>query len=206
MDPGRLFTDATAAPIPSQRTPNHVGRPGPVEALTRLREGNARFALGSSHSSDGQPYAVIIGCIDARVPVEAVFGQTAGAICVARSAGHVLDRAVTGSVEFAVIELRVSLVVVLGHEDCRAVAAAYEANRTGRRAAGARQFLIDQITPAMPTIGSPDDSLDQATRSHVRRTVATLRRAEYLRESLTAHRIDVVGGIYRLASGRIEML
>ncbi|WP_309238768.1 carbonic anhydrase [Actinoplanes aureus] len=213
MEPARLFSDPTAAPIPLQQAARYLGRPDPVEALTRLRAGNVRFASGTSHPGDAlnggvglQPYAVVVGCIDARVPVEAVFGQGFGAICVARSAGHVLDRAVMGSVEFAVTDLQVSLVVVLGHDDCRAVAAADEAVRTGRRPAGARQFLIDQIAPAMPTAGSADHSLDKATRSHIHRTVATLRQAHYLKEALTARRIDVVGGIYRLESGHVEML
>lgn len=82
------------------------------------------------------------------------------------------------------------------------MAAAEEAVRAGRRPAGARQFLIDQIAPAV----SAGHNLDEATRSHVRRTVATLRQADYLNEAIAARRIDVVGGIYRLDSGHIEML
>lgn len=208
-----MFSDPTAAPIPSQQVSRYLGRPDPVEALARLRAGNGRFTLGTwrpggvlNGGVDLRPYAVVVGCIDARVPVEAVFGQGVGAICVVRSAGHVLDQAVMGSVEFAVTDLQVSLVVVLGHDDCRAVAAADEAVRTGRRPVGARGFLIDQIAPAIPTAGSVDYSLDMATRSHIRRTVATLRQADYLKEAVTARRIDVVGGIYRLESGHVEML
>ncbi|MBO3738668.1 carbonic anhydrase [Actinoplanes sp. NEAU-H7] len=193
--------------MPPQPAAPDRGRPDPVEALARLRAGNARFIANTSPPGGGsQPFAVVVGCIDARVPVETVFGQGAGAICVVRSAGHVLDRAVTGSVEFAVTELRVPLVVVLGHDDCRAVAAAYEAVRTGRRPAGARQFLIDQITPAIPAAASAGHSLDKATRDHIRRTVAALRQAAYLREAFTARRIDVVGGLYRLESRRVEMV
>jgi len=208
-----VFSDPTAAPIPSQQVPRYLGRPDPVEALARLRAGNVRFTLGTwrpggarNGGVDPRPYAVVVGCIDARVPVEAVFGQGVGAICVVRSAGHVLDRAVMGSVEFAVTDLQVSLVFVLGHDDCRAVAAAAEAVRTGRRPAGARRFLVDQIAPAMPAAGSVDYSLDKATRGHIHRTVATLRQADYLKEAVTARRIDVVGGIYRLESGHVEML
>jgi carbonic anhydrase len=208
-----LFSDPTAAPIPTQQVARHVGRPDPVEALARLRAGNARFTSGTSHPGTAfngyvhpQPYAVVVGCIDARVPVEAVFGQGAGAICVVRSAGHVLDRAMMGSVEFAVTDLQVSLVVVLGHDDCRAVAAAAEAVRTGRRPSGARHFLIDQIAPAIAAAGPVDYSLDMATRSHIHRTVATLRHADHVREALAARLIDVVGGIYRLESGHIEIL
>lgn len=213
VEPGRLFSDPTAAPIPPQQVARYHGRPDPVEALARLRAGNARFTSRAAHPGnvfnggvDAQPYAVVVGCIDARVPVETVLGQGIGAICVARSAGHVLDRAVMGSVEFAVTELQVPLVVVLGHDDCRAVAAAYEAVRTGRRPAGGRQFLIDQITPAIPAARPIDYNLGKATRSHIHRTVATLKQAAYLKEALAARRVDVVGAIYRLENGRIEML
>ncbi|GAA4464482.1 carbonic anhydrase [Phytohabitans houttuyneae] len=208
-----MFSDPTAAPIPSQQTSRHLGRPDPVEALARLLAGNHQFTLGNSPpagapngGADPQPFAVVVGCIDARVPVEAVFGQGVGAICVVRSAGHVLDRAVMGSIEFTVTDLQVSLVVVLGHDDCRAVAAASAAVRTGHRPAGARQFLIDQIAPAMPAAGSADHSLEKVTRSHIHRTLATLRHANYLKQAIAARRIDVVGGIYRLESGRVEML
>jgi len=175
--------------------------------VARLRAGNVRFTLGTSHPGcalngdvDLQPYAVVVAYINARVPVEAVLGQGVGAICVVRSAGHVLDRAVMGSVEFAVTDLQVSLVVVLGHDDCRAVAD--EAVRTGRRPAGARQF---QIARSLPRCRPRDRSTTASTRS---RTATSTGRwqADYLKEALTARRIDVVGGIYRLESGHIEML
>ncbi|XVV08392.1 carbonic anhydrase [Actinoplanes sp. CA-131856] len=202
MDPGRLFSDPTAAPAPPRPVPRHQDRPDPVEALSRLRAGNARFTSRTGGTADRPPFAVVVGCIDPRVPVETVFGQRAGALCVVRSAGHVLDRAVMGSVELAVTDLKVPLVVVLGHDDCRAVAAAREAVRTGRRPSGARVYLTDQIAPAI----APGDSLDRATRSHIRRTTAALRQTGFLRDALAARHIDVVGGIYRLESGHIEML
>ncbi|GGN85141.1 carbonic anhydrase 2 [Actinoplanes lobatus] len=208
-----MFSDPTAAPNPLHPAARYLGRPNPVEALARLRAGNARFTARAAHLGDtfnggvdAQPFAVVVGCIDARVAVETVLGQGIGAICVARSAGHVLDRAVLGSVEFAVTELQVPLVVVLGHDDCRAVAAAYEAVRTGRRPAGGRQFLIDQITPAIPAARPVDYNLDKATRSHIHRTVAALKQAAHLKEALMTRRIDIVGAIYRLENGRIEML
>jgi len=213
VEPGRLFFDPTSAPIPPRQMSRHVGPLDPVQALARLRAGNIRFTHGASRpggalsgGADLRPYAVVVGCIDARVPVEAVFEEGAGALCVVRSAGHVLDRAVVSSVQFAVTDLRVPLVVVLGHDDCRAVAAAVEAVRTGRRSIGAHRFLIDQIAPAVPTAASADCSPDEVTRNHTRRTVATLRQAAHLNDAVTARRIDVVGGIYRLDGGHVEML
>lgn len=142
----------------------------------------------------------MVGCLDARVPVEAVFGQGAGALCVVRSAGHVLDRAVVASVEFAVTDLKVPLVVVLGHDDCRAIAAAVEAVRTGRRPTGARQYLIEKITPAVPPDHTGRYSLDQVTRSHIRGTVTALRQADHLNDAV------IVGAIYHLSSGQVEVL
>ncbi|MEH1125629.1 carbonic anhydrase [Micromonospora sp. CPCC 206061] len=204
-----MFSDPTSPPVPQPVIQYPVGS---VEALASLRAGNARFATGSSRPGrttarhDRGPYAVVVGCLDPRVPVETVFDQSAGAICVVRSAGHVLDHAIFGSIEFAVTELKVPLVVVLGHEDCRAVAATIEAVRTGRRPAGARGFLIEQITPAVVHAGSADASLDQVTKGHIRRTVARLKQADPLAKQLTAHRVDIIGAIYRLDTGHVEVL
>jgi carbonic anhydrase len=207
MEPWPLFPDPTAAVSP-RLVSQHPHRIEPAEALARLRTGNSRFALGAPRpggDTDVAPYAVVIGCLDPRIPVEAVFAQDVGAICVVRSAGHVLDQAVVGSVEFAVTDLKVSLVVVLGHDDCRAIAAAVEATRNGHRPAGTRRYLIDQISPAVLDAG-PGCSLDQATRSHIRRTVATLRQADNLKGAVTTRRIDVVGAIYRIDSRTVEVL
>jgi len=190
-----------------------VGRPSPDEALARLRAGNFRFTLSGSRpglvpAGDRQPrpYAVIVGCIDARVPVEAVFEQGVGAVCVVRSAGHTLDRAVVGSIDFAVTELKVSLVVVLGHQDCLAVGAAIESVRTGRRPIGPRGFLVEEIIPAVSEAGSTGAGLDLVARVHVRRTVARLKQADYLAEGIAARRIDVVGAVYRMDNGQVEVL
>src|SRR3954469_24335497 len=123
-------------------TPNRPA--GAAEALTALLAGNRRFVRGEpdhghlisaaaqAAASGGQePYAVVIGCIDSRVPLEAIFDQNFGSICVVRSGGTVLDRAVVGSVEFAVTQLNVPLVMVLGHERCGAVSATVDAVRSG---------------------------------------------------------------------------
>jgi carbonic anhydrase len=130
-----------------------------------------------------------------------VFDQDAGALCVVRSAGHVLDRAILGSVEFTVTDLAVPLVLVLGHEDCRAVAAAVDAARGGRRPSGSRGYLVDEIGPAVVEAGTGSGALDRATRSHVRRTVARLRRA-----GTGGLPVEVVGAVYQLDTGRVEFL
>ncbi|WP_174529515.1 carbonic anhydrase, partial [Micromonospora maritima] len=140
----------------------------PRAALAELLGGNRRFVSGQplhGHdvtaaaavaSGDQQPYAVLLGCIDSRVPLEAIFDQTFGSICVIRTGAHVLDRAVCGSIEYVVGQLGVRLVMVLGHERCGAVGSAVDALRTGRRPGGALAYVVDRIAPAVLEVGVDD--------------------------------------------------
>nr|MDT0658692.1 carbonic anhydrase [Micromonospora sp. DSM 115978] len=187
--------------------------------MAELLAGNRRFlsrqplhghdvtAAEACASGDQQPHAVVIGCIDSRVPLEAIFDQTFGSICVVRSGAHVLDRAVLGSVEFAVDQLAVPLVMVLGHERCGAVAATVGALRTGGRPPGELAYLVDQIAAAVTDVGTDDpDVYALATRRHTVRTVDRLRTNEALAAACAAGRVDVVGAIYDLGSGRVDLL
>src|SRR3712207_2959442 len=137
------------------------------EALAELVAGNKRFVSGrpehghqvsaaAAASGRQQPHAVVLGCIDSRVPLEAIFDQTFGSICVVRSGAHVLDRAVLGSVGFAVAELGVPLIMVLGHKRCGAVQAAVEAVRAGEQPEGDIGYLVAELAPAVRAAG-PDD-------------------------------------------------
>src|SRR3954471_14538303 len=135
-----------------------------ADALAELVAGNKRFVSGrpehghrvsaaAAASGGQQPHAVVLGCIDSRVPLEAIFDQTFGSICVVRSGGHVVDRAVLGSVGFAVGALNVPLVMVLGHVRCGAVGATVDALREGTRPPGDVGYLVDEIAPAVRAIG-----------------------------------------------------
>jgi len=118
----------------------------PDEALSWLVEGNERYAQARLERpnqgadrravlAQGQhPFATIFGCSDSRVPVELVFDRGLGDLFVVRTAGHVVDRAVLGSIQFGVKELEVPLIMVLGHEGCGAVAAAVDAITRGTTA------------------------------------------------------------------------
>src|SRR4051812_42192261 len=125
------------------------------DALDELVAGNKRFVTGrpehghqvsaaAAASGSQQPHAVVIGCIDSRVPLEAIFDQTFGSICVVRSGGHVVDRAVLGSVGFAVSALNVPLIMVLGHVRCGAVDATVKALRDGDSPDGDVGYLVDE--------------------------------------------------------------
>ncbi|MGA3527296.1 carbonic anhydrase [Melissospora conviva] len=192
-------------------------RPG--RALAELLAGNRRFvdgrplhghdvsAAATVASGDQQPHAVVVGCIDSRVPLEAIFDQTFGSMCVVRSGAHVLDQAVVGSVEFAVAALKVPLVVVLGHERCGAVTSTVQALRSGQRPGGALGYLVDQITPAVEEVGADDPrAVALATRRHVGRTVATLREQQLLAAAGNHGDLAVVGAIYDLATGVVTLL
>lgn len=191
----------------------------PRAALAELLTGNRRFVSGQplhGHdvgaaaavaSGDQQPYAVVLGCIDSRVPLEAIFDQTFGSICVIRTGAHVLDRAVRGSIEYVVGQLGVRLVMVLGHERCGAVGSAVDALRTGQRPDGALAYLVDRIAPAVVEVGVDDPAAHPlAIRRHVRRTVAALRADDQLAAPVAEGELAVVGALYELATGEVTVL
>jgi carbonic anhydrase len=197
--------------------PAAAGRVAPAAALGELLDGNRRFVDGrprhghdvraAAATSDAQnPYAFVIGCIDSRVPLEAIFDQTFGAICVARSGGQVLDRALLGSVEFAVDALGVPLLMVLGHERCGAVAATIEAVHSGRWPAGELGFLVEQIAPAVTSDAAAGQSDSEVLRRHVAGTVARLTANEVVSAAVGAGAVAVVGAVYCLDTGRVELL
>ncbi|MCW3843167.1 carbonic anhydrase [Micromonospora yasonensis] len=199
------------SPTPAARSPR--------AALAELLGGNRRFVSGQpvhGHdvtaaaavaSGDQQPYAVLLGCIDSRVPLEAIFDQTFGSICVIRTGAHVLDRAVLGSIEFVVDQLAVPLVMVLGHERCGAVGSAVAALRTGERPGGSLAYVVEQIAPAVAEVGADDPQVQPlAIRRHVGRTVAALRADDLLAGPVAAGRVAVVGALYDLATGEVALL
>jgi carbonic anhydrase len=191
----------------------HVsGAPGDVRPITRhadalaaLIAGNRRFVSGrpqhghevaaAAAASGGQlPHAVVLGCIDSRVPLEAIFDQTFGSICVVRSGGHVVDRAVLGSVAF-------------GHERCGAVASAVEVVRANRQPPGDLAYLVNEIAPSVLAAGleSPDLAA-KAMRIHVGRTVRRLKEVTGVPEATAAGRVAVVGAVYDLDTGWVDLL
>jgi carbonic anhydrase len=190
----------------------------PADALAELVAGNRRFVSGrpehghdvaaaAAASGGQQPHAVVVGCIDSRVPLEAIFDQTFGSICVVRSGGHVVDRAVLGSVDFAVGQLHVPLVMVLGHVRCGAVQAAVAALRADEEPAGDLGYLVNEIAPAVLAVGlDAPDSAEQAMRAHVGRTVRRLRGVSAVSAATASGRADVVGAVYDLDTGRVDLL
>lgn len=180
----RAFLTATAvgalATAPATAAADPLPRPTTAPAaLAELLDGNRRYATDHSRHPDESrrlrrqlavaqhPFAVIVGCIDSRVPPELVFDQGLGDLLCIRTAGEVLDEAVLASVQYGVEELRIPLVLVLGHERCGAVASTLAHLETGAPVPGHLALLVDEITPAARrTRALPGDWAEHTMTAH----------------------------------------
>ncbi len=189
------------------------------EALKLLREGNRRFVAGEMIHPDQtvqrrtevakgqQPFAIIFGCADSRVPPEFIFDRGLGDLLVIRTAGHALDRASLNSVEFGVHELRIPLVMVLGHQNCAAVTSTIEVVEKRAKLHGAHAVLVKTIRPAVHKMRSePGDLLDNAVRANVELTVRRLRASKILREFLEKGTLRIAGARYDLSRGKVNFI
>ena len=191
----------------------------PAQALDLLREGNSAFLRGEQTSvltsaqrrldlARGQePFAAYVTCSDSRVPPELLFGRGLGELFIIRNAGNTVDTVALGSIEYAVAELGVPLVVVMGHESCGAVAAAAKVVTDNATFPGSIGPMVEPIIPAVLQARSePGDLLDNAVRANVRRVVRQLRENTdpLLLEPQQAGRLWVVGAYYRLESGEVD--
>jgi carbonic anhydrase len=191
----------------------------PVSAWKALREGNDRFVSGTpQHPSQGvadrerlvdgqKPTAVLFGCSDSRVAAEIIFDQGLGDMFVVRTAGHVIDSAVLGSIEFAIGVLGVPLIVVLGHDSCGAVKATLSAIDDGSVPGGYVRDVVERVTPSI-LVGRREglSRIDEFETKHVNETVAQLNeRSTLIRDAITAGTVAVVGATYHLSDGRTEL-
>jgi carbonic anhydrase len=193
--------------------------PDSTSALRALLEGNARYveaklthpdqtaARRAELVGEQHPFAVIFGCSDSRVPAEIVFDQGLGDLFVVRVAGPVLDDAVLGSLEFAALELRVPLILVLGHERCGAVTAALDVLDKGTTPPGHISHLVDAISPAVKRVrGRPGDVLDNAVRANIELVVEKLRTSrQVLANQVSSGKLRIVGARYDLDRGRVDV-
>jgi carbonic anhydrase len=197
-----------------------------LEALARLREGNERFASNVrslesllSHTRRGdlaagqEPFAIILGCSDSRVPAELVFDQGLGDLFVIRVAGNIVAPSQIGSVEFAATRFGTRLVVVLGHSQCGAIVATLESLLEEPDAQQSRNLLsiVDRVRPSVETLLATDLRNDReqlmksAVRANVRASVNQLQHGSAILERLIAEDgLLVVGAEYSLETGRVE--
>lgn len=194
----------------------------PSSVLQDLLEGNQRFVNGNSQATDnlalvnqttgGQfPKAVVLSCIDSRVPVETVLDQAIGDVFVARVAGNFENVDILGSLEYSCKVAGSKLVLVLGHESCGAVKAACDGVELGNITA-----MLDNIVPAVRKATEEEDGLTTSgNKDFVARTVKynvilTMDRirekSPILAEMEDNGEIQIVGGVYSLHSGKVEMV
>jgi carbonic anhydrase len=191
----------------------------PVAAWKALKEGNDRFVAGEPlHPSQSiedrtrlaagqKPTAVVFGCADSRVAAEIIFDQGLGDMFVVRTAGHVIDSAVLGSVEYAVTVLDVPLIVVLGHDSCGAVKATLSAIDDGEVPGGYVRDIVERITQSvLQGRHAGLTRVDEFETRHVNDTVTQLRiRSVSIAERLAAGTLAIVGLTYHLAEGRVVL-
>lgn len=194
------------------------------EALAKLHEGNRRFVRGERRLDTGlshaerakaarnlNPFAIILGCSDARVPAEVVFDQGLGDLFVIRVAGNIVSPSQVGSVEFAAQRFGTQLVVVLGHTQCGAILATLEAVRDQADHPENVLTIVERIRPSVQTLlelrpsATEDELVHHAVRANVRASVDHLRHGSALLEDLIRRgRLTVVGAEYSLENGQVE--
>jgi carbonic anhydrase len=197
------------------------------DALKRLRDGNRRFVANLTATTSAsaerrtelvsgqEPFAIILGCSDSRVPAELVFDQGFGDLFVIRVAGNIVAPSQIGSVEFAAARFGTRLVVVLGHSQCGAVSATLEELLGGATNESRNlRSIVDRVRPAVETLlandplrADPDALIRDAVRANVRASANQLRHgSELLERLIQSDGLRVVGAEYSLETGVVSFL
>jgi carbonic anhydrase len=204
--------EAKAPPKPQ----NHIS---PAGALDRLPLGNARYVEGVSRRHDFQrerealvggqnPYAGILSCADSRVAPEYAFDSGRGDLFVCRVAGNFANDDTVASMEYAVAILHTPLLLVLGHENCGAVNSTIKSLQENTTLPGHLPSLVNSIAPAVKaSMNQPGNKLENAIRQNVIDNIAKLKSATpILSSAVEQGKLRIVGGIYHLRDGSVELL
>ncbi len=209
--------------------PNDIRPKTGQEALELLKEGNARYVDSLTNAdpsmqrrpelvNDQDPLAIILGCSDARVPVEIVFDQGLGDLFVIRVAGNVVAPSQIGSIEFAAEKFNTQLVVVLGHSHCGAVTACVEAMINPEKYYSPNlQSIVDRIRPSVYNLHElatanghdvdADELINRSIRANVRMSVTQLKHGSRALEDLNGSgQLLIVGAEYDLETGKVRFL
>ena len=191
------------------------------QALEILKEGNRRFVAGESAElhrthklvDNQEPFAIVLGCSDSRVPPEIVFDQGVGDMFVIRIAGNIVTPLELGSTEFAAIKFGPRLVVVLGHSCCGAVQATVETLASGETAesedlSAGMKTIVTHIGQSVELVGeNMSEIVERTVEKNVRHSVNAIRTGSSVLENLIANEgVMVVGAKYALETGRVEFL
>lgn len=198
-----------------------VGMPdsNPISAWKSLREGNDRFVSGALlHPSQGaadraklvsgqHPHAILFGCGDSRVAAELIFDQGLGDMFVVRTAGHVVDSSVLGSIEYGVQVLNVPLIVVLGHDSCGAVKATIDALDGGEVPGGFIRSVVERVAPSI-LVGRREglSTVDEMEARHVVETSRLLmQRSMIISQRVATGELAIACVTYKLAEGKAQL-
>ena len=187
----------------------------PDKAVEMLKEGNQRFLdnnvqdrdlhIQVQNTSDGQfPYAVVLSCIDSRVPVELVFDQGVGDIFSARVAGNIINEDILGSIEYACGVAGSKAILVLGHTKCGAVTSACKGVELGNITA-----LLSKVKPAIANVQERDGEVEveEVTKANVHQSIKEIReKSSILADLETEGKIKIVGAVYHVEDGRVTYL
>ena len=193
------------------------------EAIARLKEGNDRFVSGSplleslanperrSELAAGQePFAIILGCSDSRVPSEIVFDFSLGHLFVIRVAGNIVAPSQIGSIEYATSQFGTRLVVVMGHQNCGAVAATIsELSQPSENRSPNLSAIVDRVRPAVEPLmdNDADEMLKRAVQANIHQSLEQLRTgSDILAGQVQNDGLEIVGAQYSLSTGRVEFL
>lgn len=192
----------------------------PDQALERLMQGNERYAQNAMNArgfettraalATGQnPFACVLSCADSRVSPEFCFDEERGDLFVTRVAGNYVTTALLASLEYAVAVLNAPLIMVLGHTQCGAIGAAIDAEENSTDFPGHIQSITSALAPAVrkAKANKPADMMDATIRENVLLNVAALQQSTpLLRQQVEQGKLKVVGGLYHLKTGKVEML
>ncbi|NUT76147.1 carbonic anhydrase [Pseudomonas sp. C1C7] len=213
--PDRLLQAAEKTSTPPK--PKNVISPD--EALKRLMAGNERYVSGNSETHDfkderealvsGQnPFVAVLSCSDSRIAPEYAFDTARGDLFAIRVAGNFVTDEGLASLEYGVAVLGAPLILVLGHESCGAIEAGIKAVKDHTVFPGQIPKLTDALKPSIEqVIKQPGDLVANATAQNVRNSVERLKKATpLLTDALGSGKLKIVGGIYRLATGKVELI
>jgi carbonic anhydrase len=220
---GLLLAASAARPAFAEAEPGKepaLNAISPSEALERLKEGNARYVSGNVEQRDcyarrtaqveaQHPIAGVLSCADSRVPPEIIFDQGVGDLFVSRDAGNVVSDYGLASFEFAVTNLGVPLILVLGHSGCGAVATALTASTGRRELPGHLPELVKAIEPAIITTHGrhPGDFLAASIEENVRLGMKRLKtKSQIIGKAVEAGNVAIAGGLYDLKTGAVTLI
>ena len=208
---------ALAADAPEAAAPNAIA---PADALKRLMEGNARYAANTPQERDFSsgraaralaqyPVAAILSCADSRVAPEFAFDQGPGELFITRVAGNYLTPSLMSSLEYGVAVLGAPLLMVLGHTNCGAVSAGAKSIEAKKPLPGHIQDIVTAMQPAVikAMAGKDGSLLDRAIVENVNvQKLALQTKPSLVKKMHDAKKIDIVGGVYDLATGKVTLV